>query len=179
VIRHADPDADAAAFAAIYAPYVSDSVISFELEPPSAEEMAERIRAGTATHPWLVFEEGGKVLGFAYGGQHHHRAAYRWSADVTVYVARGMHRRGIGRALYTALFELLRRQGFRVLCAGVTLPNDGSVGLHESLGFELVGVYRNVGWKDGRWHDVGWWQLDLGAPEGDPPADPRGPQRLA
>jgi L-amino acid N-acyltransferase YncA len=168
VVRAADAQRDAAACAAIYAPYVTDSAISFELEPPDAAEMAARMESGSRTHPWLVFERNGEVAGYAYAGVHRTRAAYRWTAEVTAYVSQDHHRQGIGRALYEELLERLRTQNFRLAVAGITLPNDGSVGLHEAVGFEPVGVYRNIGWKFGRWHDVGWWQLDLGAPEGTP-----------
>jgi L-amino acid N-acyltransferase YncA len=174
VVRAADVQRDAAACAAIYAPYVTDSAISFELEPPDAAEMAARMESGSRTHPWLVFERDGEVAGYAYAGVHRTRAAYRWTAEVTAYVSQVHHRGGIGRALYEELLERLRAQNFRLAVGGITLPNDGSVGLHEAVGFEPVGVYRNIGWKFGRWHDVGWWQLDLGAP-GDPPAEPAPP----
>lgn len=137
--------------------------------------MADRIRSTRATHQWLVHELDGQVVGYAYGGVHRSRAAYRWTTEVSAYVDRSMHRRGIGRALYTELLDRLRRQGFRLAVAGITLPNDASVGLHEALGFESVGVYSNIGWKSGAWHDVGWWQLDLGDPGGNPPPEPRPP----
>ena len=117
-----------------------------------------------------------RVVGFAYGAPHRERAAYRWTADVPVYVDSAHHRRGFGRQLYEALFELLRRQRLQIACAGVTLPNEGSVRLHEALGFEPVGVYRGIGYKAGAWHDVGWWQLRLDATEGPPPEPlPPGP----
>jgi phosphinothricin acetyltransferase len=148
---------------------VTDSSISFETEPPSAEQMAQRIRAA---HEWLVAERGGRVVGYAYAGIHRSRKAYQWTAEVTAYVDRTVQRTGLGRLLYTELFDRLRRRGFRLLVAGITLPNDASVGMHEALGFEPVGVYRNIGWKTGQWWDVGWWQLDLGAPEGEPPPEP-------
>ena len=106
-------------------------------------------------------ERDGEVAGYAYASPHHDRAAYRWATDVTVYVASEHQRRGVGRQLYQVLFELLRGQGLYVACAGITLPNEASVGLHEALGFQPVGVYRGVGWKVGEWHDVGWWQLQL------------------
>lgn len=174
VIRHADPGRDAQACARIYAPYVRDSVISFEEEVLGEAEMAARISRIQRTHPWLVAERDGAVAGFAYGAPHRERAAYRWAADVSVYVDSAQHRQGIGRRLYEELFELLRAQGLRVACAGVTLPNDASVRLHERLGFEPVGVYRRIGFKAGAWHDVGWWQLFLGS--GDtPPEEPRPP----
>jgi L-amino acid N-acyltransferase YncA len=173
--RHAEAARDASACAAIYAPYVEESVISFETEAPSAHEMAERIEVISATHPWLVAERDGRVAGFAYASPHRARAAYRWAADVAIYVDAAHHRAGVGRELYEALFELLRAQRLRIACAGITLPNAASVGLHEALGFVPVGVYRNIGWKDGSWRDVGWWQLDLGALPQEPPPDPLPP----
>lgn len=176
MVRYADPARDAPGCAAIYAPYVEDSVISFETQAPSAREMAERIEAITATHPWLVAERDGRLAGFAYASPHHPRAAYRWAADVTVYVDAAHHRAGVGRELYEALFELLRAQRLWIACAGITLPNDASVGLHEALGFVPVGVYRNIGWKDGSWRDVGWWQLDLGALPHEAPPEPLPPE---
>ncbi len=169
-IRDADPARDAAACAAIYAPSVEGSAISFELRAPGAEEIAARMRDYQRTHPWLVAERGGEVVGYAYACQFNPRPAYRWSAAVSVYVAAAERGRGRGRALYAELFARLRRQGLRMACAGITLPNPASVGLHEALGFEPVGVYREIGWKDGGWQDVGWWQLQLApAPAGEPP----------
>jgi phosphinothricin acetyltransferase len=161
---------DAEAVAAIYAPYVLETAISFEEEPPSGSEMASRISATLPTHPFLVFEEDRRVLGYAYAGAYMARAAYRWSANVSVYVAGDAHRRGIGRTLYTSLLAILRRQGFHSLFAGIALPNDNSVGLHEALGFVHLGTYQEVGFKFGRWHDVGWWRLALA--DGLPRADP-------
>jgi phosphinothricin acetyltransferase len=152
---------DGAAFAEVYAPYVRDTVISFELQPPSAEEMSRRIEAIGLRHPWLAAEQGGQVLGYAYGCEHRSRAAYRWDVDAGIYLAASAQGRGIGRRLYLALFEILRRQGYINAYAGITLPNAASVGLHESLGFSPVGIYRNVGYKHGAWHDVGWWALGL------------------
>jgi len=175
IIRAADPTRDAAACAEIYAPYVTGTAISFEEVPPGADEMAARIRHVTATHPWLVADGAGPALGFAYADRHGDRAAYRWAADVAVYVALGSHRRGVGRALYAVLLRLLADAGLRRAYAGVTLPNPASVALHEALGFRPIGVYRRAGWKHGAWHDVGWWGLDLGA-EIDPPPEP-GPPR--
>ncbi|HEX6714868.1 MAG TPA: GNAT family N-acetyltransferase [Thermoleophilaceae bacterium] len=161
-VRDADPERDAAACAAIYEPYVTESAISFETEPPSADEMAARIRKA---HVWLVAERDGQIVGYAYGGPHRERAAYNRTAEVSAYVDQAAHRTGLGRRLYTELFDRLKERGFRLLVAGITLPNDASVGIHEALGFEPVGVYKNVGFKNGQWWDVGWWQLDLGAPQ--------------
>jgi phosphinothricin acetyltransferase len=179
-IRDADPDRDAAACAAIYAPSVSDGVASFEEEPPTAEEMAQRMRATSERYPWLVAEIDGQPAGYAYATEHRWRPAYRWTVDVTVYVDAAQHRRGVGRALYGALLDLLRRQGFYTACAGITLPNAGSVGLHEAMGFTLVGVYEAVGYKHGAWRSVGWWQTRLREPvQGEAPAEPGPPPRLS
>lgn len=150
--------ADAAACAAIYSPYVADSWVSFELVAPDAGEMATRIEAYGASHGWLVSEIGGKIAGYAYGSPHRTREAYRTSCDVAVYVDPAFARQGIGRALYGALLPQLAQRGFHAAFAGIALPNPNSVGLHEALGFEPIGIYREVGWKMGAWRDVGWWQ---------------------
>jgi L-amino acid N-acyltransferase YncA len=166
---------DAAACAGIYAPYVRDTVVSFELEPPTADEMAARIEAALARHAWVVLEDGGRVVGYAYGTTFNPRAAYDWSTSVSVYTGTGRRRTGAGRALYTALLDRLAVRGFRTALAGVALPNDASVGLHTAMGFEPVGTYRRVGWKLGRWHDVTWFQRPLGSgpvDDGPPPAPP-------
>jgi phosphinothricin acetyltransferase len=178
VIRLADPARDAVACAAIYAPFVRDGVTSFEETAPDADAFAARIARIAAAHPWLVAEADGRVVGFAYGCPHRERAAYRWACEVSVYLDPARHRRGIGRALYEALFARLREQRIHVACAGITLPNEASVRLHESLGFTLVGIYRGIGWKAGAWHDVGWWQLRLLPPldDGAPPPEPLPPR---
>lgn len=176
-IRAADPARDAAACAAIYAPAVEGSAISFELRAPGAEQIAARMRRYQRTHPWLVAERGGEVVGYAYACEMNERPAYRWSASVSVYVAAGQRGRGHGRALYEELFARLRRQGFRMACAGVTLPNPASEGLHARLGFERVGVQPAIGWKDGGWRDVGLYQLELAPAPADPPPEPRPPDR--
>ena len=160
MIRLAD-ERDAVAVQAIYAPYVRETAISFETEPPPVEEIAGRMRAVLAHAPWLVCEREGRVVAYAYAGRFHARAAYQWSVEVTVYADRMHHRRGVGRALYTALLDVLRVQGFCTAVGIVALPNPPSVGLHEALGFERVGVIPAVGFKHGRWHDVGWWRLAL------------------
>jgi len=162
VIRHADSARDAEAIANIYAPFVADTVISFEDMAPAPAEMADRIERLATTHAWLVAEDAGEILGYAYACPHRERAAYRWTTEVTVYVDPRHQRRGVGRRLYGALLARLADQGYRVALAVIALPNDASVGLHEACGFELVGVYRDIGFKFGSWWDVGWWQLDLG-----------------
>lgn len=172
-IRDADPERDAAACAAIYASSVEGSVISFELQAPGPEEIAARMRRYQRTHPWLVAERGGEVVGYAYACEFNPRPAYRWSASVSVYVAAAERGQGRGRALYEELFERLRRQGLRMACAGITLPNPASVALHERLGFAPLGVLREIGWKDGSWLDVGWWQLELAQAPAGTPAEPQ------
>lgn len=173
MIRLAQPS-DAQAIAQVYRPIVEETAISLELVPPSAEQLAARIAATLEWTPWLVREEDGCLQGYAYASRHRDRAGYQWSVDVSVYVDSRAHRRGVGRALYSSLFTLLRRQGFFVAHAGVTLPNLASVGLHEALGFRPIGVYPSVGYKLGAWRDVGWWQLPLS----DRPAHPETPISL-
>jgi len=158
-IRPAGP-ADAAAIAAVYAPYVTDGVASFEAVAPDADEMLRRVLAQPRL-PWLVALRDDVLVGYAYAGQHKTRAAYRWAVDVSVYVAASEQRQGTGRALYGELLPQLASLGYVTAFAGITLPNPGSVGLHESLGFTPVGVYEGVGFKQGQWHDVGWWQRRL------------------
>jgi L-amino acid N-acyltransferase YncA len=166
---------DAAACAAIYTSYVTDTAITFEFEPPTAEQMAERIAAAERTHAWLVLEDledDGRVVGYAYGGPFKSRPAYRWACEVSIYLETGRRRTGGGRALYEALFSRLAERGYRTAIAGMALPNEASEALHRALGFEPVGTYRRIGWKHGRWHDVAWMQRTL-AEAADPPAEPR------
>lgn len=168
--------ADADAIAAVYAPYVTGTVVSFETEPPDSVEMARRMSgrmSGRPLLPWLVAERDGRVTGYAYASAHRARAAYRWGADVSVYLEDAERGRGTGKALYGELLPVLRDLGYLGAYAGIALPNPASVALHESMGFTLVGVYRNVGYKLGGWHDVGWWQLALADPLPEAPAEPR------
>jgi phosphinothricin acetyltransferase len=171
-IRPADPDRDAAACAAIYAPSVEATPISFEVTPPGAAEFAGRIAKYSATHQFLVAEEDGEVLGYAYACSWRERPAYDWSVEVSVYVAAGQQGKGVGRALYVELFDRLRAQGYRIAVAGITLPNPASIALHERLGFVSIGALREIGWKLDRWHDVGYWQLHLSPDAEEPPARP-------
>jgi L-amino acid N-acyltransferase YncA len=166
-IRIATP-ADAAAIQAIYAPYVAESAISFETEVPSVDEMARRITRISEKFPWLVYELGGEVAGYAYSSAHRERAAYGWSADTAIYIDATAHRRGIGRLLYRRLIAISSLQGIHTLYGGITLPNPGSVGLHEACGFSQIGIYREVGYKLGAWRDVGWWGLQLNPPATNP-----------
>ena len=161
VVRDAAVE-DAAACAAIYRPYVTDTVITFEYEPPTPEDMARRIAVAREKHAWVVLEEDGRVVGYAYSAPVKDRAAYRWACEVSVYLELGRRRGGAGRALYEALFERLTARGYRRLIAGMTLPNPASEGLHRAMGFEPIGVQRRIGWKNGDWHDVGWVQRSIG-----------------
>jgi len=164
-------EADAAACAAIYAPYVTETAITFEIEPPDVTEMSQRIATAAASHAWLVLEDAGVVAGYAYGRPFHQRAAYRWACETSIYLDIHRRRTGAGRALYAALLDRLAERGYRRAMGGMTMPNDGSAGLHRALGFSPVGVYRDVGWKHGRWHDVAWVQKTIANGE-DPPAEP-------
>jgi len=159
---------DAAAVAEIYAPFCESTVVSFEYSAPSAEEIARRIQTITRHHPWLLLDDTGVIAGYAYASRHRERAAYGWSVDVAVYVGPAHRRRGVGRALYTALLALLRLQGYFKAYAGVTLPNPASTGFHQAMGFRPVGVYERVGYKHGAWHDVAWYQLALQPERSDP-----------
>ncbi len=166
--------ADAASIAAIYAPFCSDaSVVSFETTAPDATELAARIANTTRQYPWLVAETpDGTIAGYVYATSHRERAAYRWSVNVTAYLHENFRGRGLGKKLYAALFALLRAQGYYGAFAGVTLPNPASIALHRSLGFTLVGTYRNVGFKAGAWRNVSWFHLEL-QPLAPAPAEPR------
>jgi L-amino acid N-acyltransferase YncA len=155
----------------IYAPFCVATPVSFETEAPSVDEIKRRIATALEFFPWLIAEEGGRVLGYAYGSRHRERAAYRWSADVSVYVREDSREKGVGRALYTSLFAILRLQGIHNILGGITLPNPASVALHEAMGLRPIGVYKSIGYKCGEWHDVGWWQLAL-PPRGGEPLGP-------
>jgi L-amino acid N-acyltransferase YncA len=145
----------------IYAPIVQRTAISFELAPPSEEDFQERIRNTVFTHAWIVCEEAGTIAGYAYANRFRPREAYLWTTEVTVYVDSARQRRGLGRALYLSLFQVLRLQGYCTAIAVIALPNPPSVKLHEALGFKLIGVIGSAGYKFGKWHDTGWWQLEL------------------
>jgi phosphinothricin acetyltransferase len=171
-IRVATPD-DAASILDIYAPYCTSTLVSFEIVAPTESQMRERVSRVTANYPWLVAEIDDRVAGYVYASQHRERAGYRWAVDAAVYIAQTHHRRNVGRALYATLFALLREQGIFQAYAGITLPNPASVGLHEAVGFENIAVFQNVGYKLGRWLDVGWWRLQLMPPVENPPEPKR------
>jgi L-amino acid N-acyltransferase YncA len=167
-IRDATAD-DAAAIAAIYAPLVTDSIVSFEEDPPSAEEMADRI---AASHVWLVAEDDGEVVGYAYGARFHPRAAYRWSTEASIYLAPEARGRGTGKRLVAELLVRLKAMGFVNVFGGTSLPNPASECLLESFGFKKVAHWEHVGFKLDAWHDVSWRQLTLQEPTV-PPPEPR------
>ena len=154
---------DAGAIAAVYRPYVLDSAISFELDPPGAQDIRQRMLA-IPVLPWLVAVRGDDVVGYAYASRHRERLAYRWSVDVTVYLGSAERGRGTGRALYERLLAEVTELGYVAAFAGITLPNEASVALHEAMGFLPVGVFARAGFKQGRWLDVGWWQKALREP---------------
>jgi L-amino acid N-acyltransferase YncA len=167
-IRDATAD-DAAAIAAIYAPLVTDTIVSFEEDPPSAEEMADRI---AASHVWLVAEDDGEVVGYAYGARFHPRAAYRWSTEASIYLAPEARGRGTGKRLVAELLVRLKAMGFVNVFGGTSLPNPASERLLESFGFKKVAHWEHVGFKLDAWHDVSWRQLTLQEPTV-PPPEPR------
>jgi phosphinothricin acetyltransferase len=169
VVRDATAE-DAVACAAIYAPYVRETAISFEAEPPDAAEMARRIANAQGRHAWLVAEVDGRVVGYAYAVRFKDRAAYDWSCEVSAYVEGEVRGGGLGRALYTELFARLTALGYRTAAAGATLPNAASTAFHLAMGFEPVGTWRRIGWKHGEWRDVAWFQRSLG--DGDPDRPP-------
>jgi L-amino acid N-acyltransferase YncA len=158
MVRPADPARDAAACAAVYAPAITDGFASFEEVPPGAEEMAARI---AASRVWLVEERDGAVAGYAGAGTFNERAGYRWTVSVAVYVDPAHVRQGIGRALYTALFPALESLDLHSAMAGIALPNPASVALHQAFGFRQAGLYEEIGFKAGAWHDVAWYQRSL------------------
>ncbi|WP_224269936.1 arsinothricin resistance N-acetyltransferase ArsN1 family B [Haloprofundus salinisoli] len=174
MLRPATPD-DADDVRRIYEPFVRDTAVSFETTPPTGAEMRERIASTLESRPWLVYERGGRVFGYAYAGSHRKRDAYQWSVDSSVYVADEVHRHGVARGLYTALFGILEAQGYVNVYAGTTLPNPASVGFHRAMGFDPVGIYENAGFKRGEWHDVQWFARAL-CPH---PEDPDPPASLA
>ena len=170
MIRLADTD-DAAAIREIYRPSIENSAISFETEVPSIDEMRRRIDDCLPLYPWIVEEQGGRIRGYAYASHFHVRAAYRWSAQVSVYVERQDFRQGVARQLYAVLVKLLESQGIRQVLAGITVPNPPSQAFHEALGFKLVGIAQDVGYKLDAWQGMGWWQRSIGAGSTGAPAE--------
>ena len=165
---------DAEAIVQIYAPFVAADATSFEAKVPSATEMRKRIAETVRTYPWLVCDIGDAVAGYAYATRHRVREAYQWCVETSVYVHPDFRQRGVARGLYSSLFAILAAQGFVNAYAGITLPNPRSVGLHEKHGFLPLAIYREIGFKMGQWHDVGWWHLAIGRH----PASPQPPKPL-
>lgn len=153
--------ADAEAARNIYAPYVLNTAISFEYQVPTVEEFTYKIEKITSQYPWLVCEVGGEIAGYAYGSTHRDRTGYQWSPEVTVYLSEKYHRRGIARVLYSALFEMLMMQGYFNAFAGVLVTNEKSVEFHRAMGFEDIGLFKNIGFKLGEWHTNLWMQYEI------------------
>ena len=170
IIRIATPE-DAAGILDIYAPYISNTSFTFETDIPSMEEFAARIKSYLINWPWLVAETNGKITSYAYASRHRERTAYQWSVESSVYIHDDFQMAGLGRVLYTTLFEILKRQGFNNMYAVINLPNDKSVAFHERLGFQYFATYEKVGYKLGKWKNVGWWRLSVNE-YGDEPAAP-------
>ena len=155
---------DAAQIAEIYGISVLHTAFTFDVEPPSAEEISSRIEKLSSQKPWLVMEFEGEVAGYAYASSHRERAAYQWAVEVSIYVSQKFQRQGVAKTLYKMLLPILKAQGFCKAYAGITLPNKPSVSLHEFFGFTHLGTYQDVGYKLGKWHNVGWWELTLNRP---------------
>ena len=162
----------------IYSPFISHSAVSFETTVPGLQEFTERIISYTRKYPWIVAEKEGKILGYAYAGKHREREAYQWSVESSVYVHPGFYGQGIGHQLYSTLFTLLKQMGFVNVYAGVTLPNEKSIRLHRKMGFQDIGIYRKIGYKQGSWHDVLWMALTIHE-QGANPAPPLGMENIA
>ncbi len=154
-------EADAAALLNIYRPFVESTAVTFETVVPTVEEFSSRIARALSSYQWLVAERDGRCIGYAYGSIHRARPAYRWSVEVSAYVHPDYHRQGVGRALYRQLLNELAEKGFCNAYAATTLPNEGSVALHRGMGFEPIGVFKAVGRKFGKWHDVTWFHRVL------------------
>jgi L-amino acid N-acyltransferase YncA len=170
VLRLATPK-DAMGILEIYSPYILNTSFTFETEVPSVEEFGERIKTYLTNWPWLVCEIGGKIAGYAYATKYRERTAYQWSVESSIYIHDDFQKKGIGKALYTSLFEILKKQGFNNVYAVINLPNEKSVTFHESCGFTYFATYEKVGYKSGKWKNVGWWRLIVND-FGDEPAVP-------
>jgi phosphinothricin acetyltransferase len=152
---------DASSILDIYAPYIANTAVSFETEVPTVEDFTRRIMGNQESCPWLVYESGGFIAGYAYASKHRDRAAYQWSLESSVYVNESFRQQGIATKLYQKLFQILKYQGCRNLYAGITLPNEKSVIFHQKMGFSKIADYKNIGYKFNRWHTVGWYELQL------------------
>ena len=159
---------DAIKIREIYSPFITDSAVSFETEVPEVSEIERRMSAGMERFPWLVYDDG-NIGGYVYASPHRDRAAYQWACECSVYLDPAYRGKGVAKHLYAALFEILKIQGLVNVYAGITLPNDNSIKLHEACGFRQMAMYENVGYKKGIWHNVGWWTLQLNEPMLQPP----------
>lgn len=162
--------ADSEGILAIYAPYIEKTSFTFETDIPSAEAFADRINSYLESWPWLVCEVDGTIAGYAYAARYRERVAYQWSVESSVYIHDDYQRKGIAKILYSALFEILKRQGFRNVYAVINLPNEKSVAFHESLSFRFFALYEQVGYKLGKWKNVGWWRLIINEFDEEPAA---------
>ncbi|KAA3645408.1 MAG: N-acetyltransferase [Chloroflexi bacterium] len=169
---------DAEGILSIYAPIVEKTPISFELEPPSLNEMRRRITNTIKERPWLVCEADGEILGYAYASTYRSRGAYAWAVETSAYVDEQHQRKSIARGLYTILLKILELQGYHTAFAGIALPNEASVKFHEAMGYEAIGVFRQAGFKFGKWHDVGWWQRHIGNDQSMPVGLPKPVNKL-
>lgn len=160
---------DAENVLAIYQPYIERTPFTFETTAPTVMEFEGRIKTNTEKYPWLVAEDKGMIIGYAYASKHRDREAYQWCVESSVYMREEYHGSGVAKLLYSELFETLRHRGYINVYAGITLPNPKSHSFHSKMGFEPVGIYRNIGYKLGKWHDVAWMVKTLGEHKADPP----------
>ena len=170
MIRVATKD-DAAGMLEIYTPFILNSGITQEVELPSVEDFQQRIISNLAERPWLVCEINNEIAGYAYAGKHRDRKGYQWCTEPSVYISEKYYGFGVANTLYTALFEILKIQGYVNAYAVITLPNERSIAFHKKFGFEYLTTYKKIGYKLGQWHDVGWMQYEIN-PHKEEPADP-------
>jgi len=159
---------DAAGMLEIYAPFILNSGITQETEMPSVEDFQQRIISNLEERPWLVCEINNEIAGYAYAGKHRDRKGYQWCTEPSVYISEKYYGLGIANALYTALFDILKIQGYVNAYAVITLPNDRSIAFHKKFGFEYLTTYKKIGYKLGEWHDVGWMQYEVNTHKEDP-----------
>ncbi len=160
---------DVVSILAIYAPYVTDSAITFEYDVPSEEEFRQRIRTISAEYPYFVCESDGQIIGYAYAHRHMERAAYQWNAEISIYIRQGFTGKGLGKTMCQALIDLLRLQGIRNVFSCVTIPNERSAHLHHSMEFSTEGIFQNAGYKCGKWQTIAWFRKNI-APYTNEPA---------
>jgi phosphinothricin acetyltransferase len=167
---------DANEILAIYSPYIINTSFTFETGVPTEQEFKERIRNYLQTYPWLVSEINNEIAGYAYAARHRERVAYQWCVESSIYIKDDYQHSGIAQALYSALIEILKKQGFMNVYGVINLPNDKSVRFHEKIGFNWFATYEKVGFKLGQWKNVGWWKLQANEYIDEPPAPIKLPQ---